>query len=108
MINEVTQSYKNCLEKPNQQSNDMFVNLCESDYIKFVELFLKEKNLDVNAILKAEKRNRSSKNTALQLALLNNNNEIVNLLLQRDDIDFNIISSNSARIKVRYSSKSYI
>ena len=104
----MTQSYKNCIEKPNQASNDMFINLCESDYIKFVELFLKEKNLNVNAILKAEKRNRTSKNTALQLALLNNNNEIVNLLLQRDDIDFNIISSNSVRIKIRYSSKSYI
>ena len=48
-------------------------------------------------------------NTALQLALVNNNNEIVNLLLQRDDIDVNSMSiltkffnSNSTSTKIDY------
>ncbi|KAK8854148.1 hypothetical protein M9Y10_016705 [Tritrichomonas musculus] len=51
MINEVSQAFQLCNEKGNKESNNMFCHLCESDYIKFVELFLKEKNLNVNAVL---------------------------------------------------------
>ena len=52
LINEVTQSYKLCNASIDDSNDDkklhMFCALCESDYISFVDLFLKTMNININ------------------------------------------------------------